>query len=411
MEYVALEIGRGGPRQPRSTAADLCRNWNHRLGEAHAGLRLRPGFGGTGNYLLSSHEMLAVSDVTRTLHEQLAAKFVVFVTTDFVSWVRQLKLALSKSNAPKVSVSRRPTPGAVIDMNPVGEIAPVLPTPSPPKDLEAWTSSEFAVRRVRGAWKNDLLRADGRTLDPERREGTWGALAQAMQRAYGSDWTARALSTLEGLSRRVQSGEAITVPRAPAGTEQAASGEPQIVDVRHGVSTLLRLAARGHKISGAIEMLLQAYEQQEDPLHLVVQIRRIAESLTKQICDAHGIETKKRKFVDLCRDLTARRVLSDKQDTYLHALRKLGNFAAHEARNEDVQSPDVEAALWMFLALLNEVLPRPATADTIADTSPLQEALADPSLIRLYQELADDDVALAEEGLADYERQVKAADA
>jgi hypothetical protein len=360
---------------------------------------------------LSSNEVLAVSDVTRTLQEQLAAKFVIVVATDFVGWVRQLKLALSKSDAPKVSVSRRPTPGAVIDMNPEGEVAPALPTPSPPRDLEAWASSGFAVRRVRGVWKNDLLGANGKTLDPERREGTWGALAQAMQRAYGGDWTARALSTLEGLSGKIQSGEASTAPQAPAGTERAASGVPRVMDVSHGVSTLLRLAGRGHKISGAIEMLLKAYDQHEDPLHLVVQIRRIAESLTKEICEAHGIETKKRKFVDLCRDLAARSAVSDKQDTYLHTLRKLGNFAAHEAQNEDVQSPDVEAALWMFLALLIEVLPRSAGADTTADSSPLQKTLADPSLIRLYGELADDDVALAEEGLADYQRQVKAADA
>lgn len=40
----------------------------------------------------------------------------------------------------------------------------------------------------------------------------------------------------------------------------------------------------------------------------------------------------------------------------------------------------------------------------------LRQALQDPTLIALYQELADEDVYMAEEGLADYTRQLEEAD-
>jgi hypothetical protein len=223
MEYVALEIGRGGPRQLRSASAALCRNWNQRLEEAHPRLRLRPGFGGTGNYLLSSQEPLGVSVIALTLQKHLEARFAVFVATDFVRWVGHLKLALATSNAPKNVVGRRSTPGAVIDVNPEGDVAPPLPIPSPPRDPDAWTSSEVAFPRIRGVWKNDILGADGKNLDPDRREGTWGALAGAMQRAYGGDWTARALSTLEGLSKKAEGEE------GPADSLRKTLSDPSLI--------------------------------------------------------------------------------------------------------------------------------------------------------------------------------------
>ncbi len=86
-----------------------------------------------------------------------------------------------------------------------GGIPPDLPDPDPTRDpvedVQAWLSTTFAEPRVRGVWKNDLLGPDRRTLDPSRREGTWGALAAAMGRAHGGRWTAHAISTLRGLAK------------------------------------------------------------------------------------------------------------------------------------------------------------------------------------------------------------------
>ena len=40
----------------------------------------------------------------------------------------------------------------------------------------------------------------------------------------------------------------------------------------------------------------------------------------------------------------------------------------------------------------------------------LKAALLDPSLVKLYEKLADEDVALAEAGMADYQKQLGEAD-
>lgn len=44
------------------------------------------------------------------------------------------------------------------------------------------------------------------------------------------------------------------------------------------------------------------------------------------------------------------------------------------------------------------------------ETERLKRALQDPTLIALYQELADEDVSLAEAGLAEYKQTLAAAD-
>ncbi len=100
---------------------------------------------------------------------------------------------------PAVAGARRATPGAVMDLDPR---AGLPPTP-PPSDGFAFDA--FALPRVRGAWKLDVTTPDGRTLDsrPERREGGWGKLSTVMKR-HGGRWTARAMSTLDGVADAVR---------------------------------------------------------------------------------------------------------------------------------------------------------------------------------------------------------------
>jgi hypothetical protein len=45
------------------------------------------------------------------------------------------------------------------------------------------------------------------------------------------------------------------------------------------------------------------------------------------------------------------------------------------------------------------------------EAASLQKALSDPSLIRLYRELSDEDVTMAIEGLTEYQSRVSATDA
>jgi predicted nucleotidyltransferase len=144
--------------------------------------------------------------------------FVVFSSGDFTTWLADLQRHLERCERPRVPHDRRPTPGVVMNGDLTGDVPPQLPAPDPRRDpvrdTNAWTSTDFAVARVRGVWKNDLLRADGEALDRDRREGTWGALARSMMRAHGGRWTARSIGTLRGLARSLDgAGDGKRTPR------------------------------------------------------------------------------------------------------------------------------------------------------------------------------------------------------
>lgn len=407
MDFVAFEKGRGGPRQSRPPAAALLEEWNRALASAQSGIRFRSSVRGTGNYVLSSSDRQSAASVSGALQQTLRQKFAVFTVEEFLSWFAALEHDLA--DPPQVSVTRRPNQGAVMDLNPAADVPGPLPAPSPPRNVEAWTSGHFAVRRVREVWKNDLLRAPGR-LDSTRREGTWGALSRAMERAYGGDWTARAIGTLKGVARRAQD-------RPPDGTSiRAPARSSGVSDARgdavagHDVSTLLRSVTQPPAISHALGTLLDTYDAGASAIHIVVQARRIAEVLARETCRAHGLDVAGRQLVDLCRDIASRGLLPDKHQAYLHVLRKLGNFAAHEAQEGDVNGPDVEAALWMLFALATAHRGVTTPSAMSSDVSGLRRVLDDPEIVRLYGELAEDDLLLAEEGMAEYRRQLNAAD-
>lgn len=404
MEYVAFEIGRGGPRQPRRPAADLLSQWNQALAAVHAGIEFRAAFRATGNYVLRSAEPQSVSSIATVLEQQLHRKFVVFKAEEFLDWLEALQR--DPSEAPTVSIAREPNRGAIMDLNPAGDIPGPLPAPIGSTDPEAWTSSEFAIRRVRGVWKNDRLRADG-ARDQARRDGTWGALSHAMRRAYGGDWTARALGTLLGLASRVRMDRPDVAPQTGSIETPEPSGVPHATAPTQDISTLLRSVAQASPISRAIGALLEAHQARGSAIHVAVHARRIAELLARQVCQAHRVDVAGRTFVELCRDIANRNLLGETQQTYLHALRKLGNFAAHEAQEGDIDFPDVQVVLWMLFALVSDA---PATCTPSRNLAQLRQSLGDPALAQLYRNLADEDVALAEEGLAEYRRQLNAAD-
>ena len=404
MKFVAFEKGRAGPRQPRPPAAELLQQWNDALASARPGIRFEASFGVSGNYVLSSAEPRSVVVVSQHLQDNLRRQFAVFTVEEFLEWLDSLERDLS--DPPKVSIEREPNPGAVMDVNPEGGVPGRLP--APPTDSETWTSSEFAVPRVRGVWKNDLLRAGG-GRDPNKREGTWGALSQAMKDAYGGDWTARAIRTLRGLARKAKDrANVVSSPASPPGSVTVRV--PVHALPSHDVSTLLRATVHVAHISRAISALVDAYDAGASAIHLVVQARRIAEMLARETCRAHGLDTAGRQLVDLCRDIAGRRLLTDKQQTLLHTLRKLGNFAAHEAQENDVDGADVEAALWMLLALARDPRTRRCSLTAKVDAPALRRALDTPEIVELYRELAEEDVALAEEGIAEYRRQLNTTD-
>ena len=197
--FVVLEVGRGnlGRALPRIPAERLCTSWNGLLADVAATPHFSPGYGHTGNYLLNCAEALALPAVIGLLHGHIDRQFAVFAASDYCAWVDDLASALAQ--VPKPPPGRRSTPGAVMDLDPAGGI-PGLPAAS-----EKISFADWAMPRVRAAWKYDILRVDGQALDSTKREGGWGAVAAAMVAHAGGRWTARALSTLHGLAQAARS--------------------------------------------------------------------------------------------------------------------------------------------------------------------------------------------------------------
>jgi hypothetical protein len=205
MEYVAFEVDRANigrhserqsPNQER-TAAALTVRWNRVFIERGVPLRICPAYRHTGNYWLAAEQALHVADVAKNLSDTLSRGFAVFTVEAFLAWLSAAKTALTAPSA--VPVGRRATPGAVIDLNVAGG-----PPPAVTSD-ERWMFDTFALPRVRVVWKIDLEVQGGGRLDnsPKGREGGWGSASRLMKKHYGGQWTARAMSTLEGVAKVV----------------------------------------------------------------------------------------------------------------------------------------------------------------------------------------------------------------
>ena len=191
----AVNVGNLARSSSRHDSSSLVHLWNEVLQHKRPALTFRSSYRHTGNFLLSAEEPLDVLSASETLGEFLSHEFAVFTTEEYLNWLTQLQAL--HINPPQNLPGRRPTLGAVMS------IAPMASTLPAPVSTERMVFSSFAVPRVRGVWKYDVLAPDGRKLDTKRREGGWGAVAQEMQRAAGGRWTARALSTLNGLASRI----------------------------------------------------------------------------------------------------------------------------------------------------------------------------------------------------------------
>lgn len=172
----------------------LRREWNRSLAEE--GLRVIASYGHTGNFVFCAAQRTATAQVNQVLQLVLRRRIAVFGAENYLTWLTELKLATSER--PVTGAGRRATPGAVMDLNPEGA------TPEQPPSTERISFGSFAVPRVRLTWKRDILRDGGDALDKKRREGGWGAVAKAMRDALGGEWTARALSSLEGVAAQLE---------------------------------------------------------------------------------------------------------------------------------------------------------------------------------------------------------------
>ncbi len=206
MEYVAFEVNRGniGRRREKQsldqerTAAAVAVRWNRVFMERHVPLRVCPAYKHTGNYWLAAEEALPVAAVEKELADALSRDFAVFTVETFLAW-HAAAAKTATAARPAVPVGRRATSGAVMDLNVAGG-----PPPTVTSD-ERWMFDTFTLPRVRLVWKIDREMQGGGRLDdsPKGREGGWGSVVPLMKKHYGGRWTARAMSTLDGVAEVV----------------------------------------------------------------------------------------------------------------------------------------------------------------------------------------------------------------
>lgn len=194
--FFAFGVDMGNLRKnvvPRARMQALTKNWNKQLASAKIIPVEFVGFyRQTGNFLCEVHGNDQLEEVVKAIAqtEELPV-FAVFPAEEFLSCLRLVRKALLQ--APSFLPGRRWTPGLVMDVSPKGGVPPT------PFSDEKAAFSDIGLPRMRLAWKGDILARNGKTLDKTKREGGWGALSSRMRQAAGGVWTARSISSIEGL--------------------------------------------------------------------------------------------------------------------------------------------------------------------------------------------------------------------
>jgi hypothetical protein len=194
--FTLFEVGRAnvGDARHRPTVTELLRTWN--TGLKGSGLRFIGAVGHTGNYFVEATEP---TNLSALLKVNLNIRVAVFDASEFVQFVTAAQNTLAFS--PAAPQGRRPTAGLVMDLDAHGTVPPL------PPDSERLMFADFAAPRVRGVWKLDVLRTDGKALDRTKREGGWGSVSQMMHGHAGGEWTARSMRTINRLALKLAARE------------------------------------------------------------------------------------------------------------------------------------------------------------------------------------------------------------
>lgn len=197
--FFAFGLDLGNLRRnvlPRPRTEELIESWNKRLAStAKVRLEFVGSYRHTGNFLLECNTDVTVERVGKILSEtEVLPIFAVFPKDEFLSSLGELRKALLQT--PRPIQGRKWTAGLVMNVSPQGGI------PAIPFSDEKAAFSAFGLPRIRAAWKGDILDSRGKTLDRTKREGGWGAISNRMKHAAGGMWTARSMSSIEGLVER-----------------------------------------------------------------------------------------------------------------------------------------------------------------------------------------------------------------
>jgi uncharacterized protein DUF4145 len=319
--------------------------WNRTLGDHGVSLRFTGSFRHTGNYLLNDSTVRPVSEVTHILSQYLRITAAIFAAPEFLRWLEELHRA--QSFPPRALLGRRPTLGVVMDADASGG-----EPPRPPSDHRV-AFGDFVRPRVREVWKFDLLLPpDFRKLDPRQREGGWGSVAEAMNRARNGLWTARSLTTLDGLAEMLGSREFF-----PPADFTLSELVMQDAIVERDSRTPLRQLLAGTPLERSGTSFLNAATTVDAGIHA----RRLAESAVRILVAKAGLGPG--TFFESLRLLTTRGLLSERAATYFHTIRRLGNAAVHGEHDAHLTEEDVEVISRMLLIVLREVVEQSGKRD------------------------------------------------
>jgi hypothetical protein len=190
MIAFAVNIGNLGPAgSQRFPMAQLLQDLNAAFRARCGPMRLLDFFAQTGNFVLECSP--TSEDAAERLARLLGTPCVVVP----VDLVRRAAAAAQSAPPPAPEPATRWTPGVVFRVS----------GPAPP--TAAWTTRTACFQplntRAVLAWKRDHLNHRGR-LDSARRAGGWGAVSSAVARRVGGVWTARSVSTLDGILMRAE---------------------------------------------------------------------------------------------------------------------------------------------------------------------------------------------------------------
>jgi hypothetical protein len=189
MIAFAVNVGNLGRRhRPRLIMSELVPRLNATLCSESDLVRVLDFFGHTGNFVL------ACETTPDKAAQRLAGLLQTPCTVVAVETVQSCAAAARSFAPPTAKLGIQWTPGAVFRVSgPEASTAPRAPN--------------AVFRGLNGAmllaWKEDQLDAQGR-LDKDRRSGGWGALSSAVTAELGGVWTARSISTLEGVLMRAE---------------------------------------------------------------------------------------------------------------------------------------------------------------------------------------------------------------
>jgi hypothetical protein len=192
MKHIALgvnisNLSRG--KRPREPMVSRCHRINQNLARKGVDLRVVGFYRHTGNLVLE----------TAALHPTAAANLL--SEADGATWMavpeatmRKAVEEVRKMPSPEDEEGVRWTPGLAFAVT-----KPVSASIASTTKVRLWSIDKNTV----AAWKRDRITKRGR-LDNKMREGGWGAVSGAVADQTNAKWTARSLTSLDGVLGRAK---------------------------------------------------------------------------------------------------------------------------------------------------------------------------------------------------------------